>query len=439
MKKFYTVLLATAVALGASARYQQAEMTGMTKPANVTRIVRNLPAVAAKAPALKAPTAGATLADYAGSYTLDCYWLLVSSTAPSTLELTVVDATTGEVEIAGFPPEFTIKGTLDLTAGTLTIPNNQYVGTDSYGDKNWFYLKSLDASGSQIQPGATSAKASVGVIDGEVVTFPAEDIWAIGDPNNEDLGWWYMSMENVLYYGTPDPNLGWEDWGEATFQDGWVLPAFGIDQTDSKNWYKVAMQKSTQYDGVYRLVNPYGGECPVADKNELTTGGYISFDITDHDHVYFGVDAAGFGNASVDLPNIYCYNTLTMAALYFGYSPMDIVEIMGNDIPYSTFDAKNKVLTVSCPIENGAYEPDACFGVPGEEDAGFCWTDENEKPRNMEVKIFFDPENAGVVDVISQKEGPKEFFNLQGVRVTNPSNGLYIVRQGSKTTKEYIR
>ena len=34
---------------------------------------------------------------------------------------------------------------------------------------------------------------------------------------------------------------------------------------------------------------------------------------------------------------------------------------------------------------------------------------------------------------------PAEYYNLQGVKVNNPENGLYIVRQGNKVSKQYIR
>lgn len=37
--------------------------------------------------------------------------------------------------------------------------------------------------------------------------------------------------------------------------------------------------------------------------------------------------------------------------------------------------------------------------------------------------------DGGVVD------GPVEYYNLQGVRVMNPSKGLYIKKQGDKATK----
>ena len=40
-------------------------------------------------------------------------------------------------------------------------------------------------------------------------------------------------------------------------------------------------------------------------------------------------------------------------------------------------------------------------------------------------------ESVGAEDV----EAPVEYYNLQGVKVDNPSNGLYIKRQGNKVTK----
>ena len=38
-----------------------------------------------------------------------------------------------------------------------------------------------------------------------------------------------------------------------------------------------------------------------------------------------------------------------------------------------------------------------------------------------------------------EAEGPAVYYNLQGVQVANPENGVYIVRRGNKVTKELIR
>lgn len=48
--------------------------------------------------------------------------------------------------------------------------------------------------------------------------------------------------------------------------------------------------------------------------------------------------------------------------------------------------------------------------------------------------------NAGVEDVeVVDNNAPVEYFNLQGVRVANPENGLFIVKQGNKVSKQVIR
>lgn len=39
---------------------------------------------------------------------------------------------------------------------------------------------------------------------------------------------------------------------------------------------------------------------------------------------------------------------------------------------------------------------------------------------------------------IDSENAPVEYYNLQGVRVENPTNGLYICRQGNKVTKKVI-
>ncbi len=51
---------------------------------------------------------------------------------------------------------------------------------------------------------------------------------------------------------------------------------------------------------------------------------------------------------------------------------------------------------------------------------------------------FSDPLEDGV-NSVRVENAEKEYFNLQGVRVANPENGLYIVRQGAKTSKVLVK
>ena len=44
-----------------------------------------------------------------------------------------------------------------------------------------------------------------------------------------------------------------------------------------------------------------------------------------------------------------------------------------------------------------------------------------------------------VIEIPADTESPAEYYSIDGVRVANPSHGLYIVRQGSRTYKKVIR
>ena len=55
-------------------------------------------------------------------------------------------------------------------------------------------------------------------------------------------------------------------------------------------------------------------------------------------------------------------------------------------------------------------------------------------------KYAFTVGSSGIETVGAANEDvPAVYYNLQGVQVTNPSNGIYIVKRGNKVTKEYIR
>ena len=50
--------------------------------------------------------------------------------------------------------------------------------------------------------------------------------------------------------------------------------------------------------------------------------------------------------------------------------------------------------------------------------------------------------SAGINDIVvdeTEATGPAVYYNLQGVEVANPENGIYIVRRGNKVTKEIVR
>ncbi|MGN0218680.1 MAG: chitobiase/beta-hexosaminidase C-terminal domain-containing protein [Muribaculaceae bacterium] len=67
----------------------------------------------------------------------------------------------------------------------------------------------------------------------------------------------------------------------------------------------------------------------------------------------------------------------------------------------------------------------------------------SESSRNFnydQIYVFSDKKVGGVSNIaLDESNAPVEYYNLQGVRVANPENGLYIRRQGSKATKVIMK
>ena len=50
-----------------------------------------------------------------------------------------------------------------------------------------------------------------------------------------------------------------------------------------------------------------------------------------------------------------------------------------------------------------------------------------------------DPSGVENIETVEEIDAPVEYYNLQGVKVVEPSNGIYIKRQGNKVSKVYVK
>ena len=57
---------------------------------------------------------------------------------------------------------------------------------------------------------------------------------------------------------------------------------------------------------------------------------------------------------------------------------------------------------------------------------------------DMTISFVKDP-SAGISSVETGKDAPAEYFTLSGVKVTNPTAGVYVKRQGGKTVKVVLK
>lgn len=367
----------------------------------------------------------------AGDYVLTYTPLLTNDAGtPKDVTITVTNPATGEVAINGIISasivSIPIKGFFSPSENTLTIPNDQYLGKDKGGDETYFYLRPV--SGSSIQPGISSAAASVGTLSADnVITFPGLDVWAIGDYNNESLGFWFMSYNNVLTGESDpvDPNEGWEDYADATFEDGWILPAYnngGVPILPSEYPWEIKVQRNIENPNLLRLDNPYMAEGNPMPASEFSNGGYIEINIEKPDFVT--VTPGIFMGALNGNTKLMALNHAGFYAAQ-GFTQEEIEAGLEGYIP-STYDAATGVISL----------PQVGFNFASAADKYYTWQNESGESLagNMNTKITMHNFVTGV-DAVASEKAPVVYYNLQGQRVANPSNGVFIRVEGGKSTK----
>ena len=57
---------------------------------------------------------------------------------------------------------------------------------------------------------------------------------------------------------------------------------------------------------------------------------------------------------------------------------------------------------------------------------------------DLEAKTLLLTTTVGV-EGVEVESAPAVYYNLQGIEVVNPENGVYIVKRGNKVSKEFIR
>ena len=55
------------------------------------------------------------------------------------------------------------------------------------------------------------------------------------------------------------------------------------------------------------------------------------------------------------------------------------------------------------------------------------------------VKVVYSTTQTGIDSINPDLDAPVEYFNLNGVRVSEPADGIFIRRQGSKVSKVVVK
>ena len=438
MKQIYTIALAACVALTASA----GELTVRTlnpvkknvKATAITMVKKELPAMATMNKAPQKAEAASIEGEY--TFTVGDYYI-GEGEVEETVTVSVAD---GVVTITPDPSTTcfvtAVSAAYDAATGELTFTNGPTLGPVQTSQGNYytrFEPFAWDNTAEKIVLGEFKATYA----DGKV-TFPADHgfSWpaysdeACTDRINGGFFGIFDAVGMEKYEDPENPNEGWKSVGNATLYDPWLLPCFGILEDGEGNGYAVELQQNETTASLYRLVNPYKGECPVAEYNTCTKNGYIEFDIADPEHVWFNTTEAGFANSQLGVTKFYPSDLLSSLALGYGMTAADVIEILGDGLPYTTY--KDGVVTLGSMeevTEDGETSTiyAACFGIQGKQYSAYGWTDKNTgEATPMTGKIVFP--GAGVSNLGVENSGKARYFNLQGVELARPAAGQVVIR-----------
>lgn len=123
----------------------------------------------------------------------------------------------------------------------------------------------------------------------------------------------------------------------------------------------------------------------------------------------------------------------------------DVVKYVEISVRMEGFTAWGKLADITVPAKfDWAYYGqtiDLSAYVGKKIQIGFHYTSTAEIAGTWEIKnVKVTADKAGVNDIIADDDNaPVVYYNLQGVRVENPANGLYIRVQGKKATKVLVR
>lgn len=437
MKKLYTLALAAAVALGASALSLQQVTPNegfrlMPKGVNTAeRLVKPMATLTAKTPR-KAVSAdnfyrmyvwSFTEAKSGEAYTEQAFYVDPYETKDGVQEGIAL------IEFEGFQT----LAKADLDAGTLTfvpfkIEENYPVSTTINADLYVIPFQIDFNPELDIEDMFVKTNESTITITDNSVTMPDNQGWGIyWVPVGADISSPDTQIKPLLYFAynefEPYDDLKyWTPVGEGEYRDGLTYSIYRKEgETASEENVPVCnveIYRNVEDPNYIRIMNPFGPYMKQFYKNGEFESNPVYLDLTDPTDVIWELQFTGI----VDSDGQIYFMGGTYAIEAFGLTEAEIVEWGIKNITY----ADN---VISFP------QGSVLLAIPR---GGNNWGIGNKLPAyNTYLSLPKDWNSAVSNITVEDNDAPVEYYNLQGVRVANPENGLYIKRQG-KTAKKVL-
>lgn len=418
MKKLYTLALATAVALGATAAtpklhttlsplpVKQAKTLELTSKAEKSEFTLNNNVIR------KAVSAEQAYGLYIWSY----YTPLNGGQEATDQEFQVLfDEESNESYI--YDGNFFFPVAVDLEAATITISPVQLEEVQISASQNAipvvFPVKISESEEPELveEPVVISITAD-GLSLSEEYGFAIAAMNPDENAENPLLGYFgFYLMNEWTRYVESDY---WTTIGDATYTDGIVYSMY-VGEGEQPT-ITGALQRSVTDPGIMRLKNAWSAYF------ESGTSEAFVFDMTDPEFILVPFQSIGLNDQADGLTFVISLSQNSQ----LGDTPLTKEDFLKD---YSQYNISLTDNTINFPgnsvLFNWPYSSDA-------EVRKSLYSAENAKPSTLVL-----PADWNAVDNIAVEgaDAPVEYFNLQGVRVENPSNGLYIRRHGKNVTK----
>lgn len=425
MKKLYSFLSVLAVAaLGASAALPPLHNSAKFMPKHITATDGIKPiATSLELPKAKAlHKVAAPAADICDSYAINfvSYDETGSGMAQYTGKVQVAEFIDGLLQITGFAGDYPLYGEYDPETGVFAIEPDDFVSQTLENGINATIAARIMAF-EQREDGMYFVETDKTTYDitynGNGFDTPSDCFLAIVGYNTA-TGELLQILD--FFYNLTIETYPWTDLGACTFVDGIFGPLFNDanDKIEDAELFEpytfegeeaLNLQQSGLDPNLIRLQYYYflyGGS------------GHLEIDITDPNNVIVPMQQTGvILDESYGKTSIASYSALTLDGIN-PYVPKD-----GEKVILANGEINFEIKSIGYVFPNTTAE-----GMKPSSFYSFKFTKASKLilPENF---------NAGIGNVNVATSDKVEYFNLQGIRIENPTHGLYIRRAGKKVEK----